>query len=401
MTKLAKSYHQWLQQLKERIRSAQIKAALKVNAELLNLYWDLGNEILSKEKTADWGDRWLYKLADDLSAEFPDIKGFSHTNLKYIRRWAHFYLTNMPIGQQVVAQLEQDIKGQQPVARFVQQPVGQKKKKSVQQAVVSSHQFVPQLVAQIGQQPVDQIPTVLTTIPWGHHLQIITKCKDIKEALFYISQTTQHNWSRSVLVHQMESGLYKRKGKAITNFEYTLPKPQSDLANELLKNPYHFDFLLLGTDASEKDLEDALLTHLTKFLLELGAGFAFLGRQYKMTVENKDYELDLLFYHIRLRCHVVVELKIDEFKPEYAGKLNFYLSAADAQLKAKEDQSSIGLLLCKKAGKLTVEYSLKDIGKPIGVSEYRLTEKIPADLKGKLPTIKEIEKELKDIKDLS
>lgn len=176
-----------------------------------------------------------------------------------------------------------------------------------------------------------------------------------------------------------------------------MPKPQSDLANELLKNPYNFDFLMLGSDVSEKELEDALLTHLTKFLLELGAGFAFLGRQYRLSVEDKDYELDLLFYHIRLHCHVVVELKIDEFKPEYAGKLNFYLSAVDAQIKTSEDQPSIGLLLCKKAGKLTVEYSLKNIGSPIGVSEYQLTEKIPVKLKGKLPTIRDIEKELKDI----
>lgn len=402
MAKPAKAYLYWLQQLKERIRSAQIKAAVKVNVELLALYWDLGMEILDKEKTADWGDKWLYRLAADLSAEFPDIKGFSHTNLKYIRRWTYFYLTNMPIGQQPVAQLEQDTKRQQAVARFVQQPVGQKaKRKSVQQPVALSSKKLPQAVAVFRQQPVDQIPSVLTTIPWGHHLQIITKCKDHKEALYYISQTTQHNWSRSMLVHQVESGLYKRKGKALTNFEYTLPKPQSDLANELLKNPYHFDFLSLGPEASEKELEDALLTHLTKFLLELGAGFAFLGRQYKMTVEEKDYELDLLFYHIRLRCHIIIELKIDDFKPEYAGKLNFYLSAIDAQLKTKEDQPSIGLLLCKKAGKLTVEYSLKDIGKPIGVSEYQLTEKIPAGMKGKLPTIKEIERELKDITEKS
>lgn len=212
MAKSPNVYHQWLQQLKERIRSAQIKAALKVNAELLNLYWDLGSEILSKEKTAGWGDKWLYKLADDLSAEFPDIKGFSHTNLKYIRRWAHFYFTNMPIGQQLVAQSEQDTKRQQPVAQFVQQAVGQKKKKSVQPTVALSVKIVPQVEGQFGKQPVDQIPAVLTTVPWGHHLQIITKCKDIKEALFYISQTTQHNWSRNVLVHQMESGLYKRKG---------------------------------------------------------------------------------------------------------------------------------------------------------------------------------------------
>ncbi|MGK2861134.1 MAG: PDDEXK nuclease domain-containing protein [Chitinophagaceae bacterium] len=399
MAKPAKVYHQWLQQLKERIRSSQIKAALRVNAELLSLYWDLGKEILNKEKNAGWGTGFLPTLSNDLKAEFPALKGFSLTNLKYIRIWVNFYTPL--IGQQVVDQLEENEKRQQPVARFVQQAVGQKKKKYVQQAVTLSGKIVPQVEGQFGQQPVDQIPAVLTTIPWGHHLQIVTKCKDINEALFYISQTTQHNWSRSVLVHQMESGLYKRKGKALTNFEYTLPKPQSDLANELLKNPYHFDFLMLGPDASEKELEDALLTHLTKFLLELGAGFAFLGRQYKMTVEDKDYELDLLFYHIRLHCHIVIELKIDDFKPEYAGKLNFYLAAADAQLKAKEDRPSIGLLLCKKAGKLTVEYSLKDIGKPIGVSEYRLTEKIPASLKGKLPTIKEIERELKDIKEPS
>ena len=292
----------------------------------------------------------------------------------------------MPFGQQPVAQMERGIKGQQPVA--------QRGKKTSSTLLPDIFQ---QEVGKFGEQSIVQIPAELTTIPWGHHLQIITKCKDIEEALFYISQTTEHNWSRNVLVHQVERGLYKRKGKAHTNFEYTLPKPQSDLANELLKNPYHFDFLMLGPDVSEKELEDAILTHLTKFLLELGSGFAFLGRQFRIRVENKDYELDLLFYHIRLHCHVAIELKMDEFQADYAGKLNFYLTAVDAQLKAIEDHPSIGLLLCKKAGKLTVEYSLKNIGSPIGVSEYKLTEKIPVKLKGKLPSIKDIEKELKDI----
>lgn len=360
MVKPGKAYKHWLQQLKERVRSAQIKAALKVNAELLALYWDIGTEILDKEKLANWGDGWLYKLADDLSAEFPDIKGFSHTNLKYVRRWVSFYNSGTSIGQQLVARFEENVKRQQPVA---------------------------------------QVPAFLTTIPWGHHLQIITKCKAMDEALFYIAQTTQHNWSRSVLVHQMERGLYKRKGKALTNFEYTLPKPQSDLANELLKNPYNFDFLQLGEAATERDLETALTDHLIKFLLELGAGFAFIGRQQLLVVDKEDFFLDLLFYHTKLHCYVVVELKMDNFKPEYAGKLNFYLSAVDAQLKSKEDQPSIGLLLCKKAGKLIVEYSLKNIGKPIGVSEYQLTEAIPGKMKGKLPTIKQIENELKNITD--
>ena len=278
MHKPTRAYKHWLQKLKERIRSSQIKAALKVNAEMLSLYWDLGLEILDKEKAVDWGDKWLYNLADDLSGEFPDIKGFSHTNLKYIRRWVNFYSADVPIGQQAVAQLENLSKGRQAAARIVQRPVGQKQKKKL-----------PEVAAAFGQQPVDQIPSVLTTIPWGHHLQIITKCKDIKEALYYISQTTQHNWSRSVLVHQMESGLYKRKGKALSNFEYTLPAAQSDLAKELLKNPYNLGFLSLNEQASEKELEDALITHLIKFLLELGSGFAFIGRQHLVKVRTRNF----------------------------------------------------------------------------------------------------------------
>jgi predicted nuclease of restriction endonuclease-like (RecB) superfamily len=379
MTKTDKAYKQWLLQLKERVRSAQIKAALKVNAELLNLYWDLGGQIIDKERNTEWGQKIIPKLSADLLKEFPELKGFSRTNLFYIRQWYLFYSDAIPIVQQVVGQLPASEKGQQAVAQMLPQPVAKTSRRTVQQPVAP---IVPQLVGQI---------------PWGHHLQIITKCKDIKEALFYIEQTTKHNWSRSVLVHQIENGLYKRKGKALTNFEYTLPRPQSDLANELLKNPYNFDFLQLGEAASERDLETALTDHLIKFLLELGSGFAFIGRQQLLVVDKEDFFLDLLFYHTRLHCYVVVELKIDNFKPEYAGKLNFYLSAVDAQLKSKEDQPSIGLLLCKKAGKLIVEYSLKNIGKPIGVSEYQLTESIPGKLKGKLPTIEQIEKELKDI----
>ena len=381
MAKPDKAYIHWLQQLKERVRTAQIKASLKVNAELLNLYWDLGREIQEKEKEINWGNKLIEQLSKDLLSEFPDMKGFSVTNLYYIKRWFLFYNSADNKGQQAVAQILPQLVAELPATKKLPQLVAKSSvNKKVQQAVAP---IVPQLVGQI---------------PWGHHREIITKCRDVKEALFYIAQTTQHNWSRSVLVHQMESGLYKRKGKALTNFEYTLPKPQSDLANELLKNPYNFDFLQLGEEASERDLETALTDHLIKFLLELGAGFAFIGRQHLLVVDKEDFFLDLLFYHTKLHCYVIVELKIDNFKPEYAGKLNFYLSAVDAQLKSKEDQPSIGLLLCKKAGKLIVEYSLKNIGKPIGVSEYQLTESIPGKMKGKLPTIKQIEKELKDIK---
>jgi predicted nuclease of restriction endonuclease-like (RecB) superfamily len=363
------SYQQWVASLKEHIRSSQLKAAISVNAELLQLYWNLGQEIVEKEKDAEWGDKIIPQLAKDLLSAFPEMKGFSKRNLFYIQQWVKFY-SEFAIMQRAVAQLKAT---ENTPNKIVQQPV-----------------------AQLSQQRVDQIPALLTTIPWGHHLQIITKCKSIEEACFYIQKTCNNNWSRSILVHQLESKLYDRKGKAVNNFKSTLPKPQSDLANELLKNPYQFDFLSIGEEASERDLENALADHLTKFLLELGAGFAYMGRQYPMKVEDKDYAIDLLFYHTQLHCYVVVELKIDEFKPEYAGKLNFYLTAVDEQLTRAKDEPTIGLLLCKKAGKLIVEYSLKNISKPIGVSEYKLVEALPKKLKGNLPSIEEIESELTD-----
>ncbi len=364
MTAFNKEYITWLQQLKVRIRSAQIKAAARVNAELLFLYWDLGKEIQAKEKEARWGTKLIEQLSKDLLAEFPGIKGFSRTNLFYIKKWYLFYQLSGAIVPQPVGQLNEH------------------RRTGNKEAAGTNSSIIPQFVGQI---------------PWGHHREIITHCKTTDEAFFYITQTATHNLSRSVLLHQMDSGLYKRRGKAITNFDQTLPPPQSDLANELLKSPYNFDFLQLGPQANEKDLEDALTNQLVRFLLELGAGFAFIGRQYQLVVDGEDFFIDLLFYHTRLHCYVVVELKIDNFKPEYAGKLNFYLSALDAKLKSASDQPSIGLLLCKKAGKLVVEYSLKNISKPIGVSEYKLTEAVPGKLKGKLPSVKAIEKELKNV----
>ncbi|MEI6950667.1 PDDEXK nuclease domain-containing protein [Paraflavisolibacter sp. H34] len=339
------SYKIWLSEIKQRIRSAQIKAALKVNAELIHLYWELGREILEREKAAEWGDKWLHQLSRDLTIEFPDMKGFSHTNLKYIRRWYQFY--NSLIGQQLVAQL----------------------------------------------------PDFLSNIPWGHHLHIITKCKDGEEALFYVKETAEHGWSRNVLVHQIESGLFQRKGAAVTNFKATLPAPQSDLARELLKDPYKFDFLNLGEEYKEKDLEDALVQHITKFLLELGAGFSYVGRQYHLEVGGEDFYLDLLFYHLRLRCFVVIELKTGKFIPEYAGKLNFYLNVVDDVLRHASDHPSIGILICKERNKVMAEYALRGINKPIGITEYQLTQAIPEDLKGKLPTIQEIEEELSGLQE--
>lgn len=257
--------------------------------------------------------------------------------------------------------------------------------------------IVQQVVGQIGQQAITQTPKLFTTIPWGHHLQIITKCRNVEEAFFYITQTAEHSWSRNVLVHQIESGLYKRKGAAITNFDTTLPTPQSYLAKELLKDPYKFDFLSLGEEYKEKDLEGALVEHITKFLLELGAGFSYVGRQYHLEVGGEDFYIDLLFYHLKLRCFIVIELKTGKFIPEYASKLNFYLNVVDDILKHEADHPSIGILICKERNKVVAEYALRGINKPIGVSEYQLTESIPANLKGKLPTIEQIEQELNDI----
>jgi len=386
-------YKQWLAHLKAQIRSAQIKAALKINAELIILYWRLGNEIVQKQNEARWGDKWLHQLSKDSMSEFPDIKGFSHTNLKYIIRWYQFYAP--AIGQQAVAQLQTVAATESNT--IVQQAVAQSQSQIVQEALAQTTELIPQAAGQIGQQVVGQIPVILTTIPWGHHLQIITKCKKWNEALFYIKETSTHSWSRNVLVHQIESGLYHRKGGAVTNFETTLPKPQSDLAKELLKDPYTFDFLSLGEAYKERDLENALTDHITKFLLELGSGFSFTGRQYHITAGEDDFYIDLLFYHLKLRCFVVIELKTGKFIPEYAGKLNFYLNLIDDTLKHATDQPSIGIIICKERNKVVAEYALRGMDKPIGVSEYQLTEKLPAALKGKLPTIEQIEEELKDI----
>jgi len=341
-----KSYKVWLADIKTKIHSAQLKAAITVNTQLLEFYWGLGAEIVSKQAQAKWGDGLLLQLSKDLMAEFPDMKGFSHSNLKYIKQWYSFYN-----GQTLISQ--------QPVGQIVQRPVAQ-----------------------------------ITQIPWGHNIAIISKCKNIDEAFYYVQSTITHNWSRSVLVHQIESGLYKRGGKAISNFAVTLPKPQSDLAAQTLKDPYIFDFLSITGEYKERELENALVSHVTQFLLELGAGFAYLGRQVPLQAGTREFFIDLLFYHSKLHCYVVVELKTVDFEPEHAGKLNFYLKAVDSQLRAERDNPTVGILICKSKDKVVVEYALSDIRKPIGVSEYKLTHSLPKKIKSGLPSIKEIEKEL-------
>ena len=339
-------YRDWLKEIKQRVRQAQAKAAVQVNTALLTFYWELGADIVERQKAAKWGSGFLKQLSTDLMSEFPDMKGFSLRNIKYIRQWHLFYSKSLTDCDTDCVAI-----GQQPVAQLVQ-------------------------------------------IPWSHNLIIISKCKDVTEALYYANKTTEHNWSRNVLTHQIESGLYQREGKAITNFTETLPSQQSDLAKQLIKDPYCFDFLTLTEDYNERELEKALTDHITKFLLELGAGFAFVGRQKNLQVGERDFFIDLLFYHTKLHCYVVIELKTGDFEPEHAGKLNFYMKAVDEQLREKKDEHTIGILLCKSRDRVVVEYALSDIHKPMGVSEYKLTRSLPDNLKPSLPSIEELEDEL-------
>ncbi len=326
-------YAALLADLKRRIRSARLRAALAVNQELVLLYWGIGRDILTRQSAEGWGSRVIDRLAADLRRDFPEMTGLSGRNLKYMRSFAEAY-PDREIVQQVVAQL-----------------------------------------------------------PWGHNVRLVEGVKDHAQRLWYARQAVEHGWSRNVLVHQIESELFRRQGKAITNFERTLPSPQSELAQELIKDPYSFDFLALGPDISERDLERGLLEHLRALILELGKGFAFVGSQYHLEVGGQDYYLDLLFYHLRLRCFVVVELKIEEFKPEFAGKMNFYLSAVDDQLRHETDGPSIGIILCEGKNEVIVEYALRDSVKPMGVAEYKVSPALPTQLHGELPTIEEFARE--------
>jgi predicted nuclease of restriction endonuclease-like (RecB) superfamily len=346
---LDKDYGKVLQLLKEKIRQARLRAARNVNKQLLLLYHEIGSAILEQEKTGGWGAKVIDTLARDLKIEFPDMTGLSKRNLRYMKEFSAAY----PILQPPAAKLQE----------------------TENQVIV----FVQPVVAQI---------------PWTHHTLILDKLKTERERLFYIQKTAENGWSKSVLVLQIESGLYQRQGKAINNFSNTLPVYESDLAGEMFKSPYIFEFLNLSEEAKEKELELGLIQHLKKFMLELGRGFAYVGNQYNLQVEGDDFFLDLLFYNTRLHCYVVFELKIGEFKPEYAGKLNFYLNTVDAQIKTPEDKPTIGILLCKTPNKTIVEYALRGIDKPMGVADFELKKYLPAELENGLPTVSELEAEL-------
>jgi predicted nuclease of restriction endonuclease-like (RecB) superfamily len=351
---LPSGYAALLEDIKSRIRAAQVKAALSVNRELIELYWSIGRDIVKRQADESWGKAVVQRLAADLQAEFPGVGSVSARNIWHARA---FYLAYSQ-APQALKQAVSDLR-------------------SGKEAAV--------------------LPQPVSEIPWGHNILLLQKLKDPIQRLWYAQQAIANGWSRSMLLHWIESDLYARQGKAVTNFPATLPPPQSDLAGELVKDPYNFDFLTLRTDVAERELEQGLLDHIRRFLLELGAGFAFVGQQVHLEVAGEDYYLDLLFYHLRLRCFIVIDLKAQPFKPEHAGKMNFYLSAVDDLLCHPDDKPSIGLILCKSRNKIIAEYALRDVAKPVGVARYvtRLVESLPAKLKGALPAPKEIEAELR------
>lgn len=326
-------YLETIEQIKTEIQAAQYKAAVSVNQKMILLYHSIG-EVINSHKV--WGNRFIESLAKDIKLAFPNAKGYSIRNLKYMAKFAATY----------------------PDRQFVQ--------------------------------------TVSAQIPWSHNVAILDKVKDSDQRIWYIKKTAENGWSHSVLIHQIESFLYERQAIAekVSNFESRLPSPQSELAVQTMKDPYIFDFVPFKEDMIERDIERALVKDVTKLLLELGTGFAFLGNQYCINVGGDDFYIDLLFYNLNLRCYVVIELKTGDFKPEYAGQLNFYLSAVDGILKTEQDNPSVGLLLCKSKNDLVAEYSLKDMSKPIGVSEYRITSNLPTELEKQLPSIEDIQKHI-------
>ena len=328
------NYDVFLKDLKTRIRQAQVKAAIAVNKELLILYWQIGREILTRQQQEGWGSKVMDRLAKDLKREFPDMKGFSPRNLKYMRAFAEAW---------------------------------------------PDEQIVQQLVAQI---------------PWGHNVRLLDQVKNPQQRLWYVQQTIENGWSRNILVMQIETRLHERLGEAVTNFRNTLPEPQSDLAQQIIKDPYNFDFLTIGRNAAERELENGLIERIRDFLLELGVGFAFLGSQYPLEIDGKDYRLDLLFYHTRLHCYVVIDLKMGEFEPAFSGQMNFYVSAVNHTVRTEGDNPTIGIILCKSKSKTTVEFALDTVQNPIGVSTYKLREDLPPAFKDSLPTAEQLEMEL-------
>jgi len=362
-----KDYVKWLSEVKHKIQSAQIRTALVANSALIEFYYDLGRVIVEKQAESSWGDKLIQRLSKDLQSEFLGMSGFSYTNLKYCKQFfQYFQISPQPMDEMQLAENKWN-------------------------------EISPQLGDKLALNADSSLKDLVFTTPWGHIKEIISKIKNPQTALYYFSETRKNAWSRDVLALQLKNKIHQRQGKAVTNFSLTLPEPMSDLARQTLKDPYVFDFLTISKPYHEKDIEKQLVEHLAKFLLELGKGFAFVGQQYHLSVADSDYYVDLLFYNIPLKCYVVVELKNTKFIPEYAGKLNFYLSAVDTLLKKDEDKPTIGILLCRDKNNIEAEFALRGMHKPMGVSEFNLTSSLPKKLKSSLPTIEELENQIKKL----
>jgi predicted nuclease of restriction endonuclease-like (RecB) superfamily len=369
ITPVSRDYTALLAEIKQRIRTAQVRTAMAANIGLLMLYWEIGGVLAGRQKKEGWGAGVLPRLAADLHHALPEVKGFSDRNMRLMVQFYEEYPALFPIWQPAVAKLENH-----PAPR-------QKESKSTAQLIA------PSTASAIWQQPVAKLP-------WGHNVILIQKVKDRLTRLWYAQQAFDHGWSRHVLFAQIQNGAHERQGKAVTNFTRTLPPAQSDLAAQLLKDPYVFDFLTLEKPFHERELETGLLRHIQDFLVALGTGFAWVGRQVHLKVGDDDFYMDLLFYHLRLRCFVVIDLKVGRFKAEYAGKMNFYLNAVDDRLRHATDQPSIGLILCENKNKIVAEYALRGMNKAIGVSAYELTRALPRKFRSALPSIKQLEQEL-------
>ena len=359
---LPPDYSALLLDIKNRIRTAQVRASLSVNRELIQLYWDIGHLIVERQRVQGWGRSVVERLAADIQKGFPGMAGFSPQNIWKMRSFFLAWSAEVRNLSQAVRESRRD-------------------------------KFLEHLASEIDGK---HLPRVAAEIPWGHNMALIFKLKDPVQRLWYCHQATANGWSRSMLEHWIESDVYSRQGEAVTNFSNALPPPQSDLAKEIVRDPYNFDFLALREPIAERELEEGLLAHIRKFLLELGAGFAFVGQQVHLVVDGEDFYIDLLFYHLKLRCYVVIDLKATGFKPEYTGKMNFYLSAVDDLLRHPDDKLSLGLILCKTRSKIVAEYALRNVRSPMSIAHYttKLVASLPAEFKGSLPSPEEIESEL-------
>ena len=384
-------YKKWLVELKNNIQQSRLQTALKVNQDMLILYWYIGNQLSEKIDKEGWGTKVIEQLADDLQQAFPDMRGFSQRNLLYMKQLAEAY-PEMLITQQPAAQIRK-------VRNAAKNKDAESRKENVVMVQQAATQFTQQVAAQFGEEQYFLSNPLLTSIPWGHHMLLLDKVDNNEERIWYIEKTVENNWSRAVLQYQVDTDLYQRqhKVKKSSNFHLTLPKPQADLANQILKDPYVFHFPQIGEFVTERELERELLKHITDFILELRAGFAYVGRQITLKVGRKNQYLDLLFYHIYLRSFVVIELKMEEFEPAHTGQMNSYLNVVNKQFKQNADSPSIGIILCASKDSVEVDFALTNINHPIGVSEYTFHKTLPKQLKDKMPTAKQLQQELNKV----